>query len=56
MIRDRLRESDYEIYPSDKPVTREVLDQWYLNDPDFGIVFRENGEIKGANITIPLNR
>jgi hypothetical protein len=64
MIRDKLRDKDYdwlmkkdyEIYPSDKPATKDVFEQWYLNDPEFGIVFRESGEIKATNITIPLNR
>lgn len=64
MIRDALQteeydwllEKDFEIYPTDQPVTREVLTQWYGNNPDFGIVFRENKAIKGVNITIPLNR
>ena len=51
-----LLERDYEIYPIDKPVTPRVLKQWYSNNPDFGIIFRENNEIFGTNITIPLNR
>ena len=64
MIRDMLHERDYswllerdyEIYPIDKPVTPRVLKQWYRNNPDFGIVFRENHNIFGTNIIIPLNR
>jgi len=51
-----LLELDYEIYPTDDPVTKEILDQWYCNNPEFGIVFEENGKIQGMNITIPLNR
>jgi len=61
---DILREADYrwllekdlEIYPTDKPVTKEIIEKWYLNHPEFGIVFRDGNGIKGMNITIPLNR
>jgi hypothetical protein len=53
---DWLLEKDMEIYPTDKPVTREIIEKWYLYHPEFGIVFRDGNEIEGMNITIPLNR
>lgn len=53
---DWLLEKDLEIYPTDKPVTKTTIEKWYINQPEFGIVFREGNEIKGMNITIPLNR
>jgi len=64
MIRDCLREKDYdwllekdyEIYPTDRPVTKKIIQQWYTRNPEFGIIFRENNEIVGVNVTIPLNR
>jgi len=64
MIIDRLRNSDYawllendfKIYPTDTPVTKKIINNWYINNPEFGIVFRDGNKIEGMNITIPLNR
>ena len=51
-----LLEKDLEIYPTEKPVTKETIHKWYAGHPEFGIVFREADIIKGVNVTIPLNR
>ena len=30
---------DQKVYPSETPVAPKTLDEWYKNDPDFGIIF-----------------
>lgn len=50
-------EQDKRVYPTDKPVTREVLRNWYRNNPEFGLMFREKvrRELAGDFVVIPLN-
>jgi len=52
----KLLELDKKVYPTDDPVTPEILDQWFRNNPEFGMIFEENGEISGMCIVIPLNK
>jgi hypothetical protein len=51
-----LLQKDHEIYPTDKPVTKSIIAQWFVHNPEFGIIFKNNHKITGTNITIPLNR
>jgi hypothetical protein len=51
---ERLLEIDRKIYPTDSPVTKELLDMWYKNNPEFGIIFEKNNKMLGMCISIPL--
>jgi hypothetical protein len=51
-----LLELDKKVYPTDTPVTHEILDSWYLNNPEFGIVFEDTSGLNGMCIAIPLTR
>lgn len=53
---DKLLELDAAVYPTDQPVTPEILDAWYQRNPEFGIVYEQDGELQGMCITIPLNK
>ena len=46
---------DKQIYPTDSPVTLENIAKWYQNNPEFGLVYEEDGKIVGISIIIPLN-
>ncbi len=37
-----LMELDKKVYPTDDPVTPEIFDQWFANNPEFGIIFKES--------------
>lgn len=50
---DLLLQLDKKVYPTNSPVTGEVLDRWYQYNPEFGIVFKNN---TGMCIVIPLNK
>lgn len=52
---DFLLELDKKVYPTDSPVTPEILNEWYQRNNEFGILFEEN-EIQGMCIVIPLNK
>jgi hypothetical protein len=47
-------EDDNKIYPTADPITADVLGQWYKNNPEFGIIFEQNGRLRGICISIPL--
>lgn len=47
---------DKKVYPTDSPVTSEILDNWSKKNPEFGIVFEEDEKTKGLCIVIPLNK
>ena len=32
---------DKKVYPTSKPVTIKILNQWYQKNPEFGIIFEE---------------
>jgi hypothetical protein len=51
-----LLELDKKVYPTDSPVTKEVIEQWYQNNPEFGFIFHEKEKIKGVCVGIPLNK
>lgn len=46
---------DQKVYPTETPVAPKTLDEWYKNDPDFGIIFEEGGKITGVLMVIPLS-
>ena len=50
----RIIESDKEVYPTANPVTEDVLDQWYKNNPEFGSILEQHNELRGMCIAIPL--
>ncbi|MDD3083635.1 MAG: hypothetical protein PHP82_01295 [Candidatus ainarchaeum sp.] len=49
-------ELDKKVYPTSFPVTKKIIQKWYVNNPEFGGIFEENGIIKGIIIAIPLNK
>ena len=51
-----LMELDKKVYPTDDPVTSETFNQWFKNNPEFGIVLKDKGETLGNAIIIPLNK
>lgn len=52
-----LLELDKKVYPTDNPVTSEILSNWYRNNPEFGMIFEdESGKIQGVCVIIPLNK
>ncbi len=58
-----IRKEDYQfildldklIYPTDSPVTLEDVGRWYKNNPEFGMIYEEDGNIVGISVAIPLN-
>ena len=52
----KILELDKKVYPTDSPVTQEIIGQWYQNNPEFGIMFEEKNEIKAMCVAIPLNK
>ncbi|MEM3369769.1 MAG: hypothetical protein QXE90_02860 [Candidatus Micrarchaeia archaeon] len=58
-----IRKEDYQfvleldklIYPTDSLVTLEDVGRWYKYNPEFGMVYEENGSIVGISVVIPLN-
>ena len=59
----QIRKSDYPLileldkkaYPTYSPVTLETIEKWYLRNPEFGIIYEQDGKICGTCISIPLN-
>ena len=51
-----LLELDKKVYPTDSPVNKNILGKWFKNNPEFGLVFEDDGKIKGMCIAIPLNK
>jgi hypothetical protein len=51
-----LLEADKKVYPTSNPVTPKILDEWFQNNPEFGIVFEENKKVQGILVIIPLNK
>lgn len=49
---DWLLTADKKVYPTDKPVTFDNLDQWYQRNPEFSFFC---GDRAGVCATIPLN-
>jgi GNAT superfamily N-acetyltransferase len=47
---------DKKIYPTDSPVQEVTIRNWYKNNPEFGMIFEENGKVVGTAIVIPLNK
>lgn len=52
----KLLELDKKVYPTDDPVTPEILDKWYQRNPEFGMIFEDKGNLEGVLIAIPLNK
>lgn len=48
-------ELDKKVYPTDSPVTKRNITNWYLNNPEFGLIYEEDGSTVGLCIAIPLN-
>jgi len=53
---DLILKLDKRVYPTNTPVTREVIASWYIRNPEFGSIFEEGGKIKGISIMLPLNK
>jgi len=47
---------DKKVYPTQKPVTEEILSNWYSRNPEFGLVLEKGGNIVGYLVAIPLNK
>jgi len=52
---DLILELDRKVYPTIHPVTKETLNRWYSQNPEFGMIYEENNKVKGVCIVIPLN-
>ena len=50
-----LLELDRKVYPTDDPVTPNILDNWFAKNPEFGMIY-ENEGIDAISIVIPLNK
>jgi hypothetical protein len=49
-------EQDRRVYPTDSPVTERIIKSWYINNPEFGMIYEdEKGNVVGDCIIIPLN-
>lgn len=51
-----LLELDKKVYPTEFPVTEDIVASWYQKNPEFGLIFEEGLNIEGMCIAIPLNR
>ena len=51
-----LLDLDKYIYPTDNPVTLELLNTWFSELPQFGIMLENGDELYGMCIAIPLNK
>lgn len=49
-------ELDKKVYPTARPVTTGIINQWYQNNPEFGFIFEENQRMMGMCVAIPLNK
>lgn len=53
----KLLELDKKVYPTENPVNKNILNNWYSKNPEFGLVFEnDKGKLEGMCITIPLNK
>lgn len=52
----KLLELDRKVYPTNNPVTPKVLDKWFQNNPEFGMIFENSKGLYGMCIAIPLNK
>ena len=53
----KLLELDKKVYPTDNPVTSKILDNWFVNNSEFGMIFKNNKDkLEGMCIAIPLNK
>ncbi len=50
-----LLELDKKVYPTDSPVTPDILTQWYQRNPEFGMIYKKENKIIGVCIVMPLN-
>lgn len=51
-----LLEMDKNVYPTSFPVTREIIKNWYVRNPEFGMIYEKEGKIAGIMLIIPLNK
>lgn len=49
-------ETDRRLYPTSSPVTREIINEWYVKNPEFGMIFEKNSKLAGSLVVIPLNK
>ena len=49
-------EIDKKVYPTDSPVTKEIIQGWYARNPEFGMIFEKNNKTVGTFVIIPLNK
>ena len=49
-------DSDKKVYPTNSPVTSEIIKSWYLRNPEFGMIFEDKNGVVGMFIVIPLNK
>ena len=52
---DSILRMDKKVYPTDSPVTKEIISSWYINNPEFGMIYEENNQTVGTCVVIPLN-
>ena len=47
---------DKKVYPLSGLITKKVISQWFVRNPEYGMIFEDEGKIVGVCIIIPLNR
>ena len=52
---DMILSLDKKVYPASSPVTKAIIKSWYINNPEFGVVFEDKKKIIGTLVAIPLN-
>lgn len=49
-------QQDKRVYPTDSPVTEDILKSWYTKNPEFGMIYEdEKKNVVGNCVIIPLN-
>lgn len=49
-------EQDKQVYPTVKPVTTVIINNWYARNPEFGMIYEIADKTVGTCAIVPLNR
>lgn len=52
----QILEQDKRVYPTTKPVSQNVINSWYVRNPEFGMMYEIGGKVVGTCAIVPLNR
>lgn len=53
---DLILKMDKKVYPTSNPVTKSIIKSWYINNPEFGMIYKIGKKTVGTTIIIPLNK